>query len=306
VLCRSKNVTDAYRAVLAWARHATDAGGRPGSIRAEASDRLGRMLRGDRMLQYVVDQACSAKGLASVQAIQVMMAVGPTVVPRVLEKLGNTTGDARSQAAGVLIAMGEAAFPSLVDELTAPEPERVRRAARLLGEMQNPRGVDYLVEHLDYADPMVKKEVARALVQIGTERAMDAVARGLEGDEGTAEIAAAALGCASPTDGVVRALLRVAEGNTSHSLVVRREAIRSLGRVGDARALPLLAALLEQRALFGRKRNRMLRVVAAQAIGRIGGEEAYRLLDAHTRGGDSAVRQACSDALRMLERAAQA
>jgi hypothetical protein len=64
----------------------------------------------------------------------------------------------------------------------------------------------------------------------------------------------------------------------------------------------VLTAVLRRRALFGRKRNRMLRVVAAQALGRIGGAEASALLESFTRAGDPAVRQACEDSLRARSR----
>ena len=304
VLCRAKNVADAYRGLLCWTRHATDAGGRDGLIRAEASDRLERMLRDDRMLQFVVDQACSAVGVASVQATQVLIAVGPTVVPRVLEKLASVEGEHRAQAGSVLVAMGEQTFPALVDQLTSPEPGRVRRAAHLLGEIQNPRGVEFLVEHLAYPDAMVKKEVARALVQIGTPRAMDALLAGLR-QPATAELTAAALGAAAGTRAarVVQALIGVAEDG-DRELGVRREAIRSLGRLASAEALPALVRLLEHRSLFGRKKLRMLRVVAAQSIGRIGGDEAHGVLETYARRGDAAVRDACRHALYQIARTA--
>jgi hypothetical protein len=302
VLCRAKNVADAYRAVLCWTRHATDAGGRDGMIRTEASDRLARVLRGDRMLQFVVDQACGAVGVASVQATQVLIAVGPTVVPRVLEKLACVEGQHRAQAGSVLVAMGEQAFPALVDQLTSPEPGRVRRAARLLGEIQNPRGVEFLVEHLAYPDAMVKKEVARALVQIGTSRAMDALLTGLR-QPATAELAAAALGGAASSHAtrVVQALIEVAEDG-DRELGIRREAIRSLGRLACPDAMPVLRRLLERRSLFGRKKCRTLRVVAAQSIGRIGGDEAFALLETYSRRGDAAVRDACRHALYQIAR----
>lgn len=301
VLCGSKNPSDAYRALLCWTRHATDAGGRDGMIRTEALERLVRMLRSDRMLQFVVDQACGASGVASVQATQVLIAVGPSVVPRVLKKLSEVEGEQRAQAGSVLIAMGEQAFPALVDQLTSPEPGRVRRAARLLGEMQNPRGVEFLVEHLSYPDPMIKKEVARALVQIGTPRALAALLTALE-NEATAELAAAALGGAAGAHvpEVVQTLVGIAE--SGQALGLRREAIRSLGRLGRPEALPALRRIVEKGTLFGRKQRRALRVVAAQALGRIGGEEAFALLETYARRGDATVREACRHALYQIAR----
>jgi HEAT repeat protein len=87
---------------------------------------------------------------------------------------------------------------------------------------------------------------------------------------------------------------------------VRREAIRSLGRIGRREATPTLARVLERASFFGRKRSRALRVAAAHALGRIGGGEAQMLLARHARRGDRLVRQACSEALQILTRMADA
>ncbi len=66
--------------------------------------------------------------------------------------------------------------------------------------------------------------------------------------------------------------------------------------------MPALRRLLERRSLFGRKKCRTLRVVAAQSIGRIGGDEAYGVLETYARRGDAAVRDACRHALYQIAR----
>jgi HEAT repeat protein len=218
-------------------------------------------------------------------------------VPRLLERVATASGEVRQQAAAVLVAMAEHAFPLLVEELTSGDPVRVKRAARLLGEMQHPRGVEFVVAHLSYPDGLVQKEVARALVRIGTDQAIGALVAALDGEDSTAEIAAAALG-GSESRLALAALLRVSDPRARHAPLVRREAIRGLGRLQRLEAVPVLSAVLRRRSLLGRRRNRMLRVVAAQALGRIGSPEATRLLESFARGGDPAVQKACADSLR--------
>ena len=51
-----------------------------------------------------------------------------------------------------------------------------------------------------------------------------------------------------------------------------------------------------------RKRVRRLRIAAAQAIGRVGGEAAREILEENAARGDSAVQQACLSAIEQLER----
>jgi hypothetical protein len=294
-LVRAKCFPNVYAAVQVLARHAHEPG-RDARERAEAADRLGRVLRGDEMLGFVVEQACST-GLGSVQAAQILVEVGAMGVPRLLERVATASGEVRQQAAAVLVAMADHAFPLLVEELTSGDPARVKRAARLLGEMQHPRGVEFVVAHLSYPDGLVQKEVARALVRIGTDQAIGALVAALDGEPSTAEIVAAALG-GSESRLALAALLRVADARARHSPLVRREAIRGLGRLQRPEAVPVLSAVLRRRAIFGRKRNRMLRVVAAQALGRIGSPEATTLLESFSRGGDPAVQRACLDSLR--------
>jgi HEAT repeat protein len=299
VLVRAKSFALAYTAVQTLARHAQEPD-RDARQRAEAADRLGRALRSEEMLTFVIEQACST-GLGSVQAAQILVEVGAMGVPRLLERVASASGEVRQQAAAVLVAMAEHAFPLLVEELTSGDPVRVKRAARLLGEMQHPRGVEFVVAHLTYPDGLVQKEVARALVRIGTDQAIGALVAALDGEDATAEIAAAALG-GSESRLALAALLRVSDPRAPHAALVRREAIRGLGRLQRPEAVPVLSAVLRRRAIFGRKRNRLLRVVAAQALGRIGGAEASALLHSLCQGGDPVVRQACLDSLRVRSR----
>ncbi len=299
VLLRGKNARLAYAAVPILARHAEDPERSP-RLRAEAHDRLARLLSAEQMLDLVVEQACSP-GVGSVEAARVLMMLGAAGVPRVLERVTGAEGEARRHAAALVLALGEQAFPLLVEELVSDDAARSRRAARLLGDLQHPGGIEFLVRHLAFPDPMVKKEIARALARIPSERATAALVAALGADPATAEIAAAALGHAQ-SDSALEALLRVADSGSPCPVLVRREAIRSLGRLRRSEALPQLERVLRRRTWFQRKWNRTLRVAAAQALGRLGGARAFALLEEHARSGDPAVREACSESLRALAR----
>jgi HEAT repeat protein len=301
LLLRRKGARLAYAAVSVLARHAEDPARAP-RLRAEAQDRLTRLLCADEMLGHVVELACSP-GVASVEAARVLMALGAAGIPRVLERVSNAEGEARRHAAALVLALGEQAFPLLVEELVSEDSARARRAARLLGDLQHPGGIEFLVRHLAFPDPMVKKEIARALARIPNERAIAALVAALDADAATAEIAAAALGHAH-SDSALEALLRVAGAERERPVLVRREAIRSLGRLRRSEALPELERVLRRRTWFGRKWNRTLRVAAAQALGRLGGARAFALLEEHARRGDQAVREACSESLRAMVRSA--
>jgi HEAT repeat protein len=298
-LAQSGELEHAYAGLLCLARHSVESHARPEGVRNTARRALRELMQSDDLLEFVLESTASDSVEGSIKATEVLVASGASVVPRLLARHARGETEVRSRISAVLIAMGDGAFPVLVDELTSRDSARVRRAARLLGDMQHPRGVDFLVQHLGDADPYVKKEVGMALTRIGTERALEALVRALDGDDATAPIAAACLGN-SRAESVMQALVGVIESSGRRSLQLRREAVRSLGRIGRSEAAGAIAQVLQRRAWFRRKHNRLLRVAAAHALGRIGGPDAFGYLDEHSRHGDPAVRQACSEALRLL------
>jgi HEAT repeat protein len=302
-LVRAKRCMDAYRAALVLSRHATDKDGRSDGIRREAVERLGRLARNDELLDAVVEQACVATGLASVQASQVLIGIGALAVPRLLRHLESRKEGGRARATQMLIALGDAALAQVVDELSSQQPERARRAARLLGEMQNPKGVSFLTDALRSADPLLAREAAQALARIGDDAAVHALVTALEREGEVAEACAACLG-GLRHPAAARALGELIDLRSQRPEGVRRAAIRSLGRLASPEALARLKRILDHAPFFGAARFRGLRVAAAQAIGQIGGPAAVQALQAHARSGDPAVRQACQEALRRLERAA--
>jgi thioredoxin-like negative regulator of GroEL len=303
LLLASRNFFDAYRATLVFTRHSGDLRGHPSEIRDEARARLQLLLESDEFLGFVIELAAAGEGLTCVQATQVVVTCGAPVVSSLLD-LHIMADDATSRAAAsVLIAMGDEALSGIAEELSSPTLERARRAARLLGDLQHPRAV----EHLDRAfrsdhNPGIRLQAARALVHIGSERAIDSLLAALEADVECAELAARCLGQARDPR-VPRALVATIDEHSGHPDAVRRQAIQSLGKLGGDEALDALRTLLERRSLLKRKRVRSLRIAAAQAIARIGSGSAREALEANTGQGDTAVRRACRSALKQLAHA---
>ena len=299
VLLRAKRTIDAYRAVVVLARHATDRRQRSDAIRREAGDRLSRLARREDLLDAVIEQACGPSGMASVQASQVLIAIGALAVPRLLRDLSSRTDGARACVTRLLIALGDAALAQVVDELAAQQPDRARRAARLLGEMQNPKGVTFLTDALGSPDTALAREAALALVRIDGDASVQALISGLARGDDVAEACAGCLG-GLRHPAVLPALAALADERSRRAESVRRAAIASLGRLGSSAALARLKRILDHAPLFGAAKQRTLRVAAAQAIGQIGGNSAAEVLAAHARRGDPEVRRACQEAARRL------
>lgn len=299
-LAEAKNHADAYRAALVYCRHASDSPGRPGELREEARSQLQELISADDMIPFVIEKASAAATLTSVQAVQVLTCAGQTAVAALLDEHGRSNADERRQLVSILIAMGDEAFPSLVEELGSDSSPRVRRAARLLGDVQNPRGVEYLSQVLHQHDPDVRREAARSLLRIGTDRAILRLVEALGSDEPTAQVAACCLGAARNRI-ALRALRGAVPEAGGRPEAVRLEAIHGLGRIGHQSAAPCLSAVLKRGGLFRHSEGRELRVAAAHALGRIGGGEATVALRAGARRGDPVVREACRRALEQLE-----
>jgi len=299
-LLDEKNYVDAYRAVLVFARHVAGRGPSRRAVREEAHGQLRALLVHEEFLRYVVDQARSDASLTSVQAVQVLDSVGAPAVSLLLEEHAAAGSREQASLVSILIALGESAFPTVVDELASGNSRRVRRAAMLLGDLQNPGGVEFLAELVQVGDRQVSREAARSLLKIGTERAMLSLVAALEADERVAITAAECLG-RSRSRTALRGLIRAVGAGAAQPDAVRVAAIHALGRIGHPGAVGCLRNVIRRRGLLGRARRRPLRVAAAQSLGRIGNDAAVAELRVQSKRGDPAVREACRTALASSE-----
>jgi HEAT repeat protein len=219
-------------------------------------------------------------------------------MPRLLDAYTRSPVDLGERSPEVLVAMGEHLVPAVAGELASGSPARARRGAELLGATQHPRGVTFLTEQLRHADPGVRREVARALARIGTRRAVHALIDALRAEADVAEFAALGLGESASRQAQAALADVAADEQVAHAL--RGHAIRALGRLGDPASIPLLESVLGTRRLLRAWRQRPLRLLAAEALARVGGERARVALEAFADDGDRAVRTACREGLRSL------
>ncbi len=300
-LLGADNSVDAYRAALVYGRHVGDSVARSPEIRAAARERLKALFRNETMLALLLERAYARQGSTGVQAIQLLTCLAPDSATHLLDHYASGAAERRRHTIRILVAMGPHAVPAIVNELGSDSTVRVRRAVRVLGDMQNPSAVQLLADRIDHSETAVRREVARSLARIGNQRAIQVLGDALTAAPDVALFAAAGLGTVHDAE-AVRVLLEAAQAGKRQPVEVRREVIRNLGRIGDPAALPVLQEILGQKAWIGRKKSCELRIAAAEAIGKIGGSEAVAALEAQTRGGDLGIRQACSEILRQLER----
>jgi HEAT repeats len=288
----------AYRSLVLFARHAGDDGKRSVLQRDAAMDHLQRLATGMRLAD-LVDRACAPETESSLEATQVLLRLGANVVAMLFQAAERESEPGRrGQLHGILIAMGDAALPEVMRAFESGEVPAMRAAARLAGELQNPKTVAPLAGLLEHPEPSLRQEAAKALVRVGDPRALDALARALESPlPSLPNLVAFCLGTSgSPraADALLGALRR-AVGRRRYDFAV--ELVRALGRLGREEAAADLATLLAHRGLRHRSAWRELKLAAAAALGRVPGDEAVAALAEAARARDPQLRRAAQSAL---------
>ncbi len=298
-----KDYVDAYRTALVLGRHSAGLGPKLVQVPRCASDTLRNLVFGsEELLRISVQRAYAPATGSAVEAVQLLVALGAEIVPRLLEEHTRGSEDAQALTPGILVVMGDSALPVLISELGAESPARVRRAARLLGEMQHPRAESPLISLLGSSnDDGILREAARSLARIGTRRSITTLCDALTSRRGRVAWAAAyGLGWTGEQRGRA-ALCEVVRDPGRSGDQVRLQAVSSLARLGGADAIEALADSLEESGGWNRKRVRGFRLAVVEALGRMQGERARSVLERGMREGDRFLRDACEKALRGLQ-----
>lgn len=152
-------------------------------------------------------------------------------------------------------------FIRCVDDLISPD-EAIRKTAHQMLKASGERAVDVMVESLVTRDPQHQWRLLPILGEIGTEKALRAVATCLYSDT-SAIVAAAAqvLGRSGSPIGAESLLARIARTNDEASATW---IIGAVGELRDRRSIPHLIRILHE------TQNSTVRYTAIEALGKIG------------------------------------
>lgn len=288
---------DAFRVFLRFAAHA---GGKESEAsRNLAHGFLGSLLERQR-LGYVIERTLSGLEAGDLEANQVLLALGAAAVPALLDAAGSLDkGVQRDRLTALVVTFGEEAVRAVLERLVPDEPPaRLRAAIRIAGELQHPDMVAPLAALLEAGERSVREEAARALVQVGSDAAVAALATALDSTTPGLGLSAlhglATTGSARAVEPLRRALEQAVEArDTSRA----KEVIRALGRLGRAEAGGALVSLLERRVRLGGGWLRELKAAAVAALGGIPGDEAVAALAQVAQDKDAQLRRAAQTAL---------
>jgi len=159
-------------------------------------------------------------------------------------------------------------------------------AARALGELRKPEGVDPLISALSDPSRYVRREAAKALGAIGDERSIPPLIQALSDDDRSVREGAAE-GLALLGEPAVGHLTTALDDPDWH---IRMGAVVALRIIGDRNVLPEMIRMTGDESRFVRRE-------AVKTLGRMGGEEVVSPLAASLRDDDAGVRLRAAGAL---------
>ncbi|MBI2972262.1 MAG: HEAT repeat domain-containing protein [Armatimonadetes bacterium] len=173
----------------------------------------------------------------------------------------------RREIVDQLQALARGRIQLLAAHLVDPRWYIARNVVTVLGATGQPEAAPYLRAALSHADVHVRKEALHALAQIRTTEAVGLMAQALaHSDPQTQQAAAHWLGMTGSPD-AADALIALVQSTPLHEAVeVKREAIRSLGRLGTPEAEAALQRILSARGVFNRRQLDDLRAEARKAL----------------------------------------
>lgn len=226
--------------------------------------------------------------------------LGPAAMPILLvaiERTEVTTLQERLRAA--IEGLANANRDRVVTLLAEPDPQVLRGAARLAGQLTITQAAPALAGLLDHADAVLRRIVVESLIRIRTSLAVDAIQRAL-GDGDRDVRVAAARGLATLRYAPARA--RIEEMLDSRivrdaDLTEKIAFFEAYGAVATGESVTLLDRMLNGRKLFGKESPEM-RACAAMALGRVGSPAARAALQRSSAETNPIVRNAVLKALR--------
>ncbi len=282
--------------------------GNPESIRARRQalvQTLNRLLD-EEALRFLTDLLCD-RTLPAAQREDAAQALlfyqGEVTTPLVNRLSVEADAQARKTLSELLVRQGNIALPVMLEQLRDSRWYVVRNAVAILGEIRDPEATGPLRPLLGHEDVRVRRETVRALTRIGGQGATGILLQLLDGaDAELSQQALLSLG-AMKNPAAVPALLRLAlEDGGQRPPDLRRGAIKALGEIGSAEAVPPLVELLASRRFWRPGRHNELRAAAAAALGEIGDAAAQAPLESATSDRNEAVARAAVQALKQLRR----
>ncbi len=230
-------------------------------------------------------------------ALRAFVSLAPAVAtPVLLDTLVDEEDPGRRrEVVALLQALGLAALPEMLRRLAAGPPATVRALIPLVAELRDAASVPVLLGLLGRDDSRMRRDALRALLSIDSPEVRRALPGLLEDrDTEVVQVVAAHLGALGSPE-TVRALLQALEAGffAGRRAEEMQRAILVLGRMRATEAVGPLSELLRQRTWINRRVQERISEAAAQALARIGGDDAKKTLEQVAARGSEGLAATC-------------
>lgn len=261
-------------------------------IRKAAAVALGRI--GDARAVSSLVEALEDDEELVIAAADALAKIGdPRAFEPLLARVGDANAAVRQSVVGALNSLGSPEMPARVLPLLSDADSNVRESAvKIAGYFGYAECADLLLERCHDEDERVRRAAVEHLPYLEDERATPALIDALRND--TPKVRAAAASAMAQAEGpqVPSCLIEALADEDSW---VRYFASRSLGRLEVMESTEALARLAHD------DRSNHVRIAAVEALGRIGGETAVRVVSPLVKSAEPDLARAAASALATIK-----
>jgi HEAT repeat protein len=210
---------------------------------------------------------------------------------------------ARKIVIDALIHLGTKDISALSKGLNDSRWYVVRNIIYILRKIGDKRAVDYLLKTIRHGDIRVKKEVIRALGELGGGGVLQALRECLDDPEIQVRVASLKAFGTMGSEAAKRIIMnKVSEKNfKDKEFEEKREFFEVLARWKDREIFGFLSGILKSKTFFGKTKNYENRACAAYGLGLIGNPEALSLLNKCKNDSNKLLREITHAAIKRIE-----
>ncbi|MBE9528551.1 MAG: HEAT repeat domain-containing protein [Proteobacteria bacterium] len=295
-LIKEKSLAETFPALLLFFNHSESATGRDPDICTIARERLDQFLVNKEVLRYLIDRAGRKEEAHRAAIQQMIVRRGDDAIELLLIVLIDAKeASTRRNLFNTAVLFGNPILPHIERELKSETWYAVRQMVALLGEIGDPITLDMLQQTYLHEDLRVKREVLKSMARIASERSTQFLIEALdESDKALVNQAITSLGMLRDPAAIEQlGKIALSWDSFAESQEAKREAIKALGIIGDQRAVVHLSKILLKKRWFSKGTNEDFRALAANALGMVGGEDAFKAIEKVLAGSEGDLFNTC-------------
>ena len=300
--CAEKEWNRVYSILEVFLLHSSQEGQKPDAVASIAHDTLRALLSREVIIHLTARLEHSKE--AHLPPIQQMLLLSEDEgMKHLLNALAETKeAPVRRTIYNTLLLFGEAAREEAERRIKDERWFVVRQMVSLLGEIGSIHSIEALSTVLDHPELRVRNAVVKSLGRIQSNDSAIILITTLNGSDRPLFLnTIIALGVLKDPSAIETLGELALKGNAfSGNLDIRKEAVKSLGLIGNDRAIPTLTKLISRKVWFGKHDHEELRALAVISLGKIGGEAAHRVVEHMVKSAEGVVKIACNKALKEM------